>query len=246
MSSLIFLDSVDSTNDRLKQIADDSPNGTAVIAACQTAGRGRLGRNWLSRPGEGAWFSVLVKDERLTSVNAGGLVFCCALAAADVLRTICGQKILIKWPNDLILNGKKLCGILCESGYDGDTLRWAVCGIGINLNAESFPPELPFATSLLIETGLVTDSRQVALDTLARFDAYTEILYNDGQEKLVSMVAPVSATLGREVRAVSSAAELVGTAEALLPDGSLLISTAHGKVSVRSGEVNVRGLYGYV
>ncbi len=246
MRRIIFLDSVDSTNLKLKQLADTAPNGTAVIADCQTAGRGRLGRNWLSRSGDGAWFSVLVKDARLTSLNAEGLVFCCALAAADALKELSRKEILIKWPNDLVLNGKKLCGILCESGFDGDKLKWSVCGIGINLNAESFPPELPYATSLRLETGFVYDSRQVALDTLARFDTYTEMLYNDGLEKLTGLIAPISATLGREVRAIYAGTELQGTAERLLPDGSLLIRTTDGPVSVRSGEVSVRGLYGYI
>ncbi|MCR4578469.1 MAG: biotin--[acetyl-CoA-carboxylase] ligase [Clostridiales bacterium] len=246
MRRIIYYESVDSTNLKLKQLADTVPNGTAVIADCQTAGRGRLGRNWLSRPGDGACFSVLVKDNRLTSLNAEGLVFCCALAAADALRELSGKEILIKWPNDLILNGKKLCGILCESGFDGDKLKWTVCGIGINLNAESFPPELPYATSLRLETGLTYDSRQAAMDTLARFDRYTEMLYNDGLGKLTGLIAPISATLGREVRAIYAGTEIRGTAEKLLDDGSLLIRTAQGSVSVRSGEVSVRGLYGYI
>ncbi|MBR5010109.1 MAG: biotin--[Clostridia bacterium] len=245
MRQVICLDSVDSTNSRLKQIAGTVPNGTAVIADLQTAGRGRLGRKWLSRPGDGAWFSVLVKDERLTPENAGGLVFCCALAAADVLKEISGREILIKWPNDLVLNGKKLCGILCESGYNGGRLDWAVCGIGINLNAESFPPDLPYAASLRMETGIVSDCRKAALDTLDRFDTYAQMLYNQGLNSLIDLISPISATLGREVRAVNGEKELTGVAERLLPDGSLLIATADGPVSVRAGEVSVRGLYGY-
>lgn len=234
---------IDSTNALLKKLAGEADNGLTLWADSQTAGRGRLDRKWVSAAGEGAWFSVLVKDERLSRDNAAGLVFVCALAAAGALRQLTGRTdIGIKWPNDIVLNGKKLAGILCECGLEGEKPVWCVCGVGINLTQERFDDSLPWAGSVKSETGIACAPRDVIEAFLAAFDRETERLLSQGTAPILKDIAGLSATLGKTVRA----GDITGTAAGFLPDGSLRIQTAEGETVVHAGDVSVRGLYGYV
>ena len=245
--TIIYYKTVDSTNLRLKEMAHGAPDGTVVLAGAQTAGRGRLGRTWDSRPDGGAYFSVLVKDARVTEGNVSALVFVCALACARALRRLTSAPdIQIKWPNDIVLHGKKLAGILCESGFENGLPAWTVCGIGINLTQESFPPDIPWAASIRSETGCVLSARETAEAVLDEFDKAKETLFNAGCAALLEEIKPLSATLGRQVRAEASGARIEGRALDFAPDGSLIVRAGDGMHVLRAGEVSVRGVMGYV
>ncbi|MBR4234660.1 MAG: biotin--[Clostridia bacterium] len=244
---IIHYSTVDSTNRVLKELAAAAQDGTVVLADAQTAGRGRLGRSWNSARGEGAYLSVLVKDTRITGGSVSALVFVCALACARALVTLSGAPdIMIKWPNDIVLHGKKLAGILCESGFENGSPVWTVCGIGINLTQDSFPPELPWAASVKSETGRVLTPRDAADAVLGEFDAALETLLTKGSAALLGELKPFSATLGREVRAEGEGISVSGKAIDIAPDGSLIVRTDDGLRTLRAGEVSVRGIMGYI
>ncbi len=160
---LIVLSEVDSTNNYLKTLAaNGAPDGTAVLSLKQTAGRGRRGRSFLSEPG-GLYLSFLMRPhepaEALLHLTAlAGLCVC------EAVRQVTGMQAGIKWPNDPVLNGKKLCGILTELSVSLETQEpeYVVIGIGVNCNQKSFPEELSMATSLRIEGGCPVDVNAVA------------------------------------------------------------------------------------
>ena len=247
MNRVEILDEIDSTNAYLKRIADDRPNGSAVLARVQSAGRGRFDRKWVSGKDEGACFSVLVKDGRLTAETAPSLVFVCALAVARALMGLTGNDgFRVKWPNDIVLNGKKLCGILCESAFAGDKIAWTVCGIGINLLTEDFPPELPYAGSVLTETGVKLTNAETVNAFLEEFDIMTEVLFTRGLQPILDEIMPISATLGKMIRAENGDMSVTGQAARFAEDGSLVVAVDGKEQIIRVGDVSVRGIMGYV
>ena len=156
-SRIIFFESVDSTNNVAKQLANDNaPAGTVVIANRQTGGRGRYERKWFSPPDVGIWMSVILHP-KLTPAEAVNLPEQIGALILPVLKFYASQaNIAIKLPNDILIDGKKVCGILCESAIKGNALEYVVVGIGINVLQEpaDFPDDLrDIATSLFIETG---------------------------------------------------------------------------------------------
>ena len=248
MHRKIYYKITDSTNERLKALADKAENGLVTVAGEQTAGKGRLGRKWVSEPGQGAWFSVLIKDKRLNVQNAQGVVFVCALAAAKVLNRLTERNdFRIKWPNDIVHGGKKIVGILCESGMDASELRYAIAGIGINLKAETFDETLPWAASVKSETGIDLKASVVIETFLEGFDIGMERLYNCGLGSVLNDIRPLSATLGRKVYAQTGNSCFAGIAEDFGEDGSLFIRDERNELhTVRAGDVSVRGVMGYV
>ena len=239
------LPTVDSTNNYLKtQGAAGAPHGTVVIADCQTGGRGRLGRSFDSAPGVGLYLSVLLRPacppQALMTLTAQA-----AVATRRAIRAATGAEAGIKWVNDLVLNGRKLCGILTELSIEAESglVSYAVVGVGVNCNRaeEDFPPALrDTAGSLLSETGNRV-SRNVlaaamirALSALPKLDwqaEYRSACVNLG--KVVQILAP-----GQPPR--------LGKALDVGPQAELIVQTESGTEAVQSGEVSVRGLYGYV
>ena len=244
--NIIKYNTIDSTNKQLKSIADDAENGCVIVADRQTAGRGRFDRKWESSE-EGAWFSILVKDARLNTENASCLVFVSALAVCETIIALTGNRdVKIKWPNDIVLNGKKLAGILCESGFNNGRPVWTICGIGINLNQTDFPEELPHAASVFTQTGIKLDRDEVVNNVLLCFEKWLNLLFEKGTEFIVRSMEDYSATLGKDVKVVDSGAEITGKALRFEKDGSLAVLTYEGIFIIRVGDVSVRGIMGYV
>ncbi|HIU33739.1 MAG TPA: biotin--[acetyl-CoA-carboxylase] ligase [Candidatus Pullichristensenella excrementigallinarum] len=241
MPEILYFDTLDSTNQRARELAGAGHGECVIVSDEQTAGRGRLDRAFASPRGEGLWFTQLLRPERLPPQRAGGLVFVGALSMAEALAN--WARVQIKWPNDLVLNGKKLCGMLAEAGFSAGGVDWLSIGIGVNLRQREFPPELPFATSLAIETGAAPDRDQLLRAYLARFaENYPRWLRED-LKPILEKIRPLSATLGRPVRFE----EKTGFARDFREDGALLIELADGTVqALVCGDVSVRGLYGYV
>jgi len=235
-----------STNQTAKELALCGQAGnTVVLSGEQRAGRGRLGRKWLSPAGAGIYLSQLLRPENLAPADAGGVVFVSALAMAQSLCACAPVK--IKWPNDIVLNGKKLVGILVESGLSGGKIDWLIVGVGVNLTNDAFPPDLPYATSLLQETGLSPAADELVASYLNHFDRCFAQWRRLGLAPVLREIAPISATLGHTVKASSPAGEIEGFAQSFRNDGALLIKTATREtVPLIAGEVSVRGLYGYV
>lgn len=238
---VLFEQEVDSTNLRIRDMAlRGAAEGTILFAEAQTAGRGRMGRSFLSPPG-GLYVSMLLhaseEPARDLTLTPG-----VAVAVSRAIERVSGISCGIKWPNDLILQNKKLCGILVESFMVG-ARRELVVGIGVNVNTERFPPSLVTAISLYQATG-----ERCALEPLAR--ALTEELdafiaaWRADSACVLNDYRRLCLNLGRTVRLSDGR---IGTAVDVDPEFRLLVRFPDGgEEAVSYGEVSVRGLYGYV
>ena len=230
-----------STNDAARQLAEQgAPEGTLVLAEKQTQGRGRLGRSWLSEPGAGIYASILLRP-LLKPRDAAVLTLVAAVAASEAIELACGLNADIKWPNDLLLSGRKCCGILSEMQAERDDIRHVIVGIGLNVNHSVFPEELVHrATSLRIE-GKQTYSRAAVLcEFLLRF----ELLYDDLQRGSLTTVLQrwvdrSSFAFGKQVTVdLGSGKKLDGRTAGLSAQGNLKVKLPHGRVEeVLSGDI---------
>ena len=240
---LQVFDKTTSTNDVVEKLARDGvKEGVVVFAEAQTKGRGRLGRKWISPPRKGLWFSVLLRPE----LQPQAVTQLTIMAATALVRAIHEQSGLwaeIKWPNDVLLRGKKVAGILTELSSELDRIKSVVLGIGldINLNASEFPAELrPLATSLKIETGRSFDRAALAAGILRELDTdYARICGGDF-ESVANEWEERCATIGQNVTILIGDRRLQGRAESLDDDGALILRTQHGHVErVISGDVRL-------
>lgn len=247
--SLYCFESLSSTNDFLKDKADELPDGSLVTAEEQTAGRGRRGHAWVSPKSQTAAFSILLKDH--ISADAPPVTLMCGLAAAQVLRQLCGCDFLIKWPNDVVCDGKKVCGILCESKLSGSHCT-TVCGIGVNLTetAEHFVKAgIPYGASLRMLTGKTYEPETIIAAIVNNFEKiYIPLAHQESgaNETFLKEYSALCVTLGKEIRAVGTKGELCGTAQAINSDGSLCVRSGGRIVKLMAGDVSVRGVMGYV
>lgn len=249
--SLLWFDSIDSTNTRAKELAaQGAPHGTVLIADHQTGGRGRLGRSFHSPAGTGIYLSLILRPDCAPS-ELMHLTCAAAVAACEAVEETCGIRPGIKWTNDLVWGQRKLAGILTELGLSaGGTVDYAVIGIGINCcqKAEDFPAELQeMAGSLHSVTGQEIDRAQVAaalLDALYRMEQ--SLLTN--RMGLMDRYRANCITLGREVSLLKADGSVRhGTALDIDEEGGLVVSFTDGtREAVTSGEVSVRGMYGYI
>ena len=239
------LETVDSTNNYLKnRAAAGAPHGTVAIAECQTGGRGRLGRRFDSAAGAGVYLSVLLRPacppQALMTLTAQA-----AVATRRAIRTVTGAETGIKWVNDLVLNGRKLCGILTELSIEAESglVSYAVVGVGVNCNraVADFPPELRDTVgSLRSETGTRVDRNALAAAMIRELSALPAL---DWREEYRSACV----NLGREVQILAPGRPpRTGKALDVGPDAELIVQTETGTEAVQSGEVSVRGMYGYV
>ena len=244
-------DTLDSTNIRAKQLAQEgAPDGTVVTADLQTAGRGRMDRSFQSPRGKGVYLTALLRPnlppERLLPVTAMA-----GVAVCDAVEELCGVRPGLKWPNDPVLGGKKLCGILTELSLEGETGRvHLVLGIGVNVGqrAEDFSPEVAeMATSLSIALGRSVSRPALAAAEIRALDRlYARLLAGDLTADLEAYRRSC-VNLGKTVQLISpDGARETARALDIDRDFSLVVRTGTGETkTVRSGEVSVRGMYGY-
>lgn len=244
---LIVLPEVDSTNTYLKQLAaNGAPDETAVLSIRQTAGRGRRGRSFLSEPG-GLYLSYLIRPQE----SAQELLHLTALAGlcvCNAVRQVTGMQPSIKWPNDPVLNGKKLCGILTELSVSLETQEpeYVVIGIGINCNQTQFPQELDMATSLRIEAGRPADVNAIAAALLLELSRMRREFLSRKSDWIAAF-SRNCLTVGKDIQILRAGTVRQAKATGIGPDAELLVEYLDGTSgSVSSGEVSVRGLYGYV
>jgi BirA family transcriptional regulator, biotin operon repressor / biotin---[acetyl-CoA-carboxylase] ligase len=237
---LLRFDSIASTNtEALRLAARAAPEGLCIVARQQTSGRGRQARAWLSPKDAGLYFSIILRP-RFEAARWPLLTLAAALAVRAALTEVCALTPDIKWPNDLLVGARKLCGILAELG-ESERERACVVGIGINLTRAACPPELHGrATSIADETGHTPD-REALLAALTRALAahYAHLHEPDGAaDTLCAWCAASSYAQGRRVRVETSADTFTGTTRGLEPDGALRVETDAGAlVVVRAGDV---------
>ncbi len=245
--SYLYFDSISSTNDYAKEIASDSPDGTTIVAEEQTSGRGRMGRQWVSYKKQGIWMSIILKPN-IAPNDAVKLTQVAAVSLVDAIRETTNLTSYIKWPNDIIVNGKKACGILTEMNGEIDKINFIVVGIGVNVNIDSFPVGLQDkATSLSIEASKKIDRKLLTASMLNNFERYYRTFLDEGFFSIRNLCKEYSLTLGKDVKVIMNNKEYVGQAVDICNDGSLIVAFKNGeKKAITSGEVSIRGLIDYV
>lgn len=241
---VIQLQTVDSTQEEAKKLAEQgAPEGTVIMAEEQTGGRGRMGRRWHSPPGKGIWMSIVLRPELPLSLTPQ-LTLLAGVAVCKAVREVTGIPAGIKWPNDLLAGGRKICGILLESSLREGGLHYCIAGIGIsvNLTPEDYPEELAgIGTSLLIEGGgIPVDRSRLAEAVLQELEYWYMLYLNEGFGPIRKCWEEMSVTLGRQCSFYTPQGRSEGTAVGLDDNGALLLKDTDGKVSgILSGEIEM-------
>ena len=221
-----YLKTVGSTNDHaLLLAAEGAPHGTLVVAEEQTSGRGRLRREWISYPNLGIYLSILLRNPLPVRI-APQSSYIGSLALVKMLREEFGITASIKWPNDVLINGRKAAGILTETQSDQDFSRFIVMGIGINVNHSREEMAGPFrypATSIAIEAGFAIKRQRVLLSFLDQFERDYDLFLKKGISVLIPEFASHSGVLGKIVTVVCGNREITGKAQGFTHEGALLL-----------------------
>lgn len=245
----ICLQSVDSTNTYARRLAEDgAEDGTLVLAEEQTGGKGRRGRAWSSPRGEQIAMTLLLRP-RIRPEHASQMTLLMAMAVAKGVRRLCGLEAWIKWPNDVVVGGRKICGILTEMNTEVDYIHYVVIGTGVNVNQASFPEELEqTATSLSLEARHRFSRAEAAACILDEMEPlYETFLKTEDLRELYEEYNSLCVNCGRQVQVLHPDGAYAGIAEGIDDKGELLVRRDNGTAErVYAGEVSVRGLYGYV
>lgn len=241
----VWVEEIDSTNEELKRMAAaDACHGTVICAGHQTGGKGRRGRTWDSPKGDNIYLSILLRPD-INPAQASMITLLGALAAADSIEAVCGAVCQIKWPNDLVLDGKKVCGILTEMSTDMNGIRYVIVGIGINVNRNTFPEEIShMAGSIEKKQG----REEIIASLLFHFEEkYNRFLEYKNMAPFLKEYNGRLAGIGRQVQILSVGEKRICTSCGIDEGGALIVIDEEGKrEKIISGEVSVRGLYGYV
>lgn len=242
-----FARKTDSTNLWIKRLAKEgAPEGTLALAEFQSAGRGRLGRSWEVPEGTSVMMSILLRP-KFEPQYAPTLTLVMGMAVAKAVKNL-GFDVSIKWPNDVVVSHKKICGILTEMGVRDGKIDYAVIGVGINVNIREFPEEMADkATSLYLESGKEFDRSQIPGLVMEAFEEYYEkFAATCDLSGLKEEYESILANYNQPVRVLAKE-PYEGVARGITDGGELLVEKTDGTiVAVSAGEVSVRGLYSYV
>ena len=246
---IVYKEVVGSTNAEVRKLAEDgAKDGLLVVADSQTQGKGRRGRIWESPKGINLYFSMLLKPE-FEPDKASMITLVAAYSVAKVIRETTGLDAKIKWPNDIVVDKKKVCGILTEMSMERDYIHHVVVGIGINVNEEKFPEELEeMATSLKKEKGCLVSRANLLSAILLQFEAdYLKFLAMEDLRPFLDEYNKILVNKGALVKVLDPKGEFSGIAGGIGADGRLIVFKENGQIeAVYAGEVSVRGMYGYV
>ena len=237
---MFVFESLDSTNSCAKTLAETgTPAGTVVVADHQTAGRGRMGRSWVSEPGLNLLFSIVLRPS-FPKESSGLLTFYSAVFIARALEKATGHSIECKWPNDILINGKKCCGILLENSFLLNRLDFSIIGIGVNVNQPAFEDSLAAsATSLFIEFGRAFDRRTLLQTILREADVSFPLVMKNEPNKIMKEWNARCSMFGKPVTIANKEQLISGTALRLDPEGGLVIETPVGQSTYYAGDVTV-------
>lgn len=236
------LSTVDSTNAAARRLAEEgAPGGTVVIAEEQTRGRGRRNRSWSSDPGKGIWFSLLLRPENICPSLCAPLALVAAVSLARTLRVETGLPVKVKWPNDLLLKEKKVCGILTELKGEPDRVDYLILGAGLNVNhqVKDFPPSLrEKAGSLYLAGGRFIARAELFLSLQRKLLEDCHTFFEQGFALFLPLWREYSSSLGHEVTVIRSNKIVEGKALDLDRSGALLLKDKEGKIHRMSyGEI---------
>lgn len=237
-----FYDTSSTNNEAKRLAADDAVEGTIVVSEAQTLGRGRLNRGWFSPPGGGVWVSVILRPP-FPPPEAPKCTLMAAVATVEAIREASGLNCGIKWPNDILWQGRKLVGILTEMSAEMDAINFVVLGIGINVSLQEsdFPEELRnIGASVSMGAEREVSRVEVLQKLLERLEYWYQVVKQEGFEPVLEAWRRESVTLGQPVRVLAGEETYDGVAEELAEDGSLLVRTENGLRRVLAGDVSLR------
>ncbi len=241
-NNIIYKHSVDSTNYEARLLAESGARGfSTIVAEEQLQGRGRLGRSWVSPPECGLWFSILLRPGFLTPAEATPITLVTAAVIAGYFREKHNLPVKVKWPNDLLINGKKFGGILTELKGEPDRIEYLIVGTGLNISqtVENFPPDLrDKATSLYIESGISHNRTSLLLEIhKSLVDAY-ELFFREGFAPFYENWKKLSSTMGQEITIKWAGGTLSGKAVDLNDNGALIVIDSRGdRHQIHFGEI---------
>lgn len=243
----VWMEEVDSTNEQAKRAArSGAPAKSVFIAEHQGSAKGRLGRGWDSQRGAAIEMTILLRPQ-FAPEKAPAITFAAALGLLCAVRRVCGINALIKWPNDIVYEGKKLCGILTEMAADIDHVEYIVCGMGLNVNQEDFPGDVrKRAVSLRMATGHELSRQRLCAALINDVFAYCGRYTSEGIASVFDEYCENSAIIGKEIRIVCAGGTLTGVCEGFCEDGAVIVRVGQERKTFRAGEVSLRGMADYV
>lgn len=243
---IINLSTIDSTNDYLKRIGNQESHGTVVISEEQTKGKGRLGRHWESNIGEGIWMSILLKPN-LPPYKAPFITLIAGVSIVNALRNL-NVDASIKWPNDVIINNKKISGVLTELSAEIERINYIVVGIGINVKTNKFSNELKEKATSLYREKYIMPRVDIVTEILQEFEKlYNEYVEADNRDNVLKLWKQYSNILNREVYLIKDNNKELVTCKDINREGNLIVKTVDGELKeIISGEVSIRGIDGYI
>lgn len=246
-SNISYYPVTGSTNDQAKLLAEDqAPEGTLVVADCQKSGKGRRGRQWISPAGENVYFSFVLRPQ-IDPSGASMLTLVAAMAVLDAVKNQ-GIDAKIKWPNDIVADGRKLCGILTEMSSQMTCVNYIVQGIGINIHQKTFDAQIAdMASSLDLASQKSIKRSEVLTDVLTAFEIYYKMFLRTGDLSLLTDEYNENlVNMGRQIRIIEKDTERIGLSSGIDRYGRLIAEIDGHTEYIVSGEVSVRGVYGYV
>lgn len=240
------LQTIDSTNEYLKRIGDKSTDGTVVISEEQTRGKGRMGRTWQSKSGEGIWMSLLLKPN-IIPFKAPFITLVAGVSVVTALRKL-NVPAQIKWPNDIILNDKKICGILTELSAEIERVNYVIVGMGMNVKNMYFSGELEHKATSLYKEGYVLQRVDIVDKILYEFEKnYIDYIENDNKEHVLNLFRQYSNIINKEIYLIKNDQRELVTCIDINDSGNLIIKDKDNNIrEIMSGEVSIRGINGYI
>ncbi len=232
---------IDSTNSYLLRLGDEGfPEGTVVVADEQLKGRGRFGRRWEAEPLSSLLFSILLRPAFLQRDEVFILTFSAAVAVAESLEEVANVRTEVKWPNDILIDSKKVCGLLLESSFEADKLNHIVLGIGLNVNQTSFAEEIKEkAISLVLSAGRKFDRDEILFTILGKFATMYENLKTRDFYLVMKKWRERSSLFGRRITVKLADRTFEGIFDDVTDDGSLILRTSSGLRKFTAGEISI-------
>lgn len=245
-NKIIHFNTIASTNDHAKEIVSSLEEGTVIISEEQTKGKGRLGRQWHSKINEGIWMSIVLKPD-IIPYKAPFITLIAGASIVSALNKL-GVNTLIKWPNDIILNNKKISGILTELSAEIERVNHIVLGIGINVKTMEFSQEISDIATSLYKENYKASRVDIVRNIFMEFEElYMDYINNNCKEKTLSICRKYSAIIGKDIYTLKGDSKELVRCLDINEDGNLVVQTKDKTIKeVMSGEVSIRGIKGYI